>query len=165
QDGDVLQTGPAHLRARELGRLLDLLLVRAVGADALDGDEVGEVLYEPDVVLREPVEHGLHDGSPRGDVSSECMRSECEVKEDGRGCGFPPSHEHWWIRSLPKILANSCLTSPPGKHYSFHHTATKRAPSDGRKVRPVHFVGSKQRRRTTFPCGNPSFPHGWFSAS
>src|SRR5207248_557580 len=65
QDLDILQTRPAHLFAGQRGRLLDLLLVLAVRADAGDGDQICQVADQGSVILREPIQDGLHDASPR----------------------------------------------------------------------------------------------------
>src|SRR6266542_3653002 len=64
EDLSLLQSGAAHLLARQLGGLFDLLLVFAVGADAADGHQVGQVLDEVSVVLVQPIEVHLHGSSP-----------------------------------------------------------------------------------------------------
>jgi hypothetical protein len=55
-----LQAGLAHLLAGERRGALDLLLVLAVGADARDGDQVGQAADDRLVVLRQPVQCRFH---------------------------------------------------------------------------------------------------------
>src|SRR5262249_45785194 len=61
----VLQTGLAHLLASERCRLADLLLMLAVGADARNGNQVGQSANQGSMILRQPIQNRLHEGSPR----------------------------------------------------------------------------------------------------
>src|SRR5262245_41098917 len=64
EDLDILQAGLAHLRTGERGTLLDFLLVFAVGADAGNRHQVGQVADQRGMILLEPIQSS-HDTPPR----------------------------------------------------------------------------------------------------
>ena len=60
QDVDVLQSSGAHHVAGQLGGLLDFLLMLAIGADARNGHQSGQIGHEILVIRHQPVQNVLH---------------------------------------------------------------------------------------------------------
>ena len=60
KDLDLMQSRLTHLVARQGCRLVDFLLMLAVVADAGDRHQVRETTHYLGMVLRQPIEDGLH---------------------------------------------------------------------------------------------------------
>ena len=61
QNADIIEAGAAHQLTGQLGALLQLALVLAIGADAGDRHQTGEVAHQFSVVSGQPVKDFFHD--------------------------------------------------------------------------------------------------------
>src|SRR5207253_6395810 len=76
---DVVQTGRAHLFAGDRRGAADFDGMFTVGADALHGHEVRQVADHGFVLFRQPIQRGLHGGSPTAKNAPVEVYSECRL--------------------------------------------------------------------------------------